>query len=145
MEATNGPAVQSNGHPPHHRQRAQSDLIGARYRLSGNSSMSSLAFKPAAQSWASRSSSLSSAVMLNGPNFDPGGFALSDPLHRFPAVRPVQPKLPIVFVSRHFGVVPASRCFFLEKIIRVLHLKHQTKNSCPNFIADTTSTISIIL
>jgi hypothetical protein len=66
--------------------------------------------------------------MLNDSNFDLGGLALTDPLHRFPAARHVQPKLPIVFVSRHSGVVPASRCFVLKQIAS-FHLKHRTKNS----------------
>jgi hypothetical protein len=64
--------------------------------------------------------------MLNGSNFDLGGVALPDPLHRFPAARHVQPKLPIVFAGRHFGVVPALLRFVLKKFAFV-HCGTKTK------------------
>jgi hypothetical protein len=58
--------------------------------------------------------------MLNGYNLGTG-LAVPDPLHRFPSVRQVQPKFPIVFSGRHFGINHAAFRFFLEEITRVFH------------------------
>jgi hypothetical protein len=55
--------------------------------------------------------------MPNGYNWG-FGFVLPDPVHRFPAVRRVQPKIPVGFAGRFTGVVLASLCFGLEKITR---------------------------